>query len=131
MRVFAYMTGLLLICTACGSDADSDINPVVTYDMFGQPFEPAPALPVQSVLAESERHTGGPVMVEGVLYDECEASDCWMLMRSDTAQLLILPPDFEVPDAVAGRRAVVHGQMSSGAAHTLKPTGVMVEKVRS
>lgn len=131
-RSLAYGLGILLAFGACGSDSELDVDPIATYDVFGQAFEPAPALPVQAVLAEPDRYAGNAVMVEGVLYDACEQPDCWMTMEADTARLVIRRPAFDAPDTMAGRRAVVHGRMTGGdGGFSLEPTGVMVEKVRS
>lgn len=128
VRCVTYLVGILLVCTACGSDEDPDVDPGVTYDAFGQPFEPAPALPVESVLAEAGRYEGRAVMVEGILQADCETQGCWMAMRTDTSHLVILRPAFDVAGGLDGRRAVVHGRFSSAdAGYTLEPTGVMVE----
>jgi len=130
-RSLTCAVGLLLALTACGAEDGADVDPIATYDVFGRPFEPAPALPVQAVLDDPDRYAGGAVMVEGILQDECAQENCWMMMRTDTARLLIRMPGFDAPDVLAGQRAVVHGHMRSDEdGYAVEPTGVMVERAR-
>lgn len=132
-RAIPCVVALLLALAGCGPGEETDVDPAATYEALGQAFEPAPALPVEAALAEPELHLDRAVMVEGVLRDACRREGCWMVMEADTARLEILQPDFEVAGSYAGRRAVAHGVLAAGDAgvFTLKPTGVMVEKVRS
>lgn len=141
-RALAVIAGFAL--AACGSPNGEGLDPAATYTSFGHPFEPAAALPVQAVLAEPSTYAGGAIMIEG-LAAKCTDASCWLKMTfGDTAEVRILTPDFAVPDTVAGRRIVVHGSLGSPdsvAADTttldprsstleLRPTGLMVEKVR-
>ena len=131
-----------LTVAACGASPGDSLDPNATYTAFGHPFEPAAAVPIQAVLAEPEIYAGDAVMIEG-LVDECLDAACWMRMTSgDTAEVRILTPEFAVPDTVAGRRIVVHGRLSAADSASvdtttlgpstldLRPTGLMVEKVR-
>lgn len=131
-RSLTFAVGILLAFVACESETEPDVDPVATYDVFGRAFEPAPALPVQAILAEPDRYAGTALMVEGVLHDACAERDCWMTMEADSVRLILRQPAFDAPASVAGRRAVVHGRMIAGDdGFSLEPTGVMVEKVRS
>lgn len=124
---------LTLAIAACGSNVDEAFDPTVLYDVYGRPFEPAVAQQIQAVVADTGSYLNDPVMVEGVLYDECGGGDCWMVMKADSVGIRIVPSDFSPPDTLQGRRAVVHGRLTRAdtTSFRLHATGVMVEKTRS
>lgn len=118
---------------ACGANREDVLDPDVLYDVYGRPFEPAVAQQVPAVLAETELYLDGPVMIEGLLHDECRGEDCWSVLKHDSVGIEIVASDFSVPDTVRGRRAVVHGQLSrvDSTLFRLLATGVLIEKART
>ncbi|MEX0747277.1 MAG: DUF4920 domain-containing protein [Rhodothermales bacterium] len=131
------MVAVALIVSACGSDDDRGLNPTATYEAHGVPFEPAGSLPARAIFADADTFEGRSAMVEGVLLEGCDSESCWMTMDAGGENVIrVLAPENEFPDpeTVAGRRAVVHGQLSAADSTlimNLRATGIMVEKVRS
>jgi hypothetical protein len=131
-----HLLAVALLLAACGSDGDRGLNPTATYESYGLPFDPAGALPARAVVADAETYEGLPAVVEGVLSDECNPESCWMTMDAgDDNVIRVFAPEGGFPDShsIVGRRAVVHGQLSTADSLVLdlRATGVMIEKVRS
>lgn len=134
---------LTVALAACSSENDRTIDTAATYDVYGERFEPATAVPAPAVVAEAEEFVGRQIMVEGMAVDTCKADGCWTSINAGAGMridVFLADDTLSVPDNVSERRIVVTGTFeqtmteaadSLGSAFALHATGIMVEKVRS
>ena len=126
----------------CAGGGEKELDPAATYEAYGASFEPSAAIPAQALIADAGSFIGRSVTLEGVLRDGCPPGSCWMILETggESSIRVFLPThddgsyEFSPPPTAVGRRAVVRGSFTSGAAAStfnLRATGVMVEKVRS
>lgn len=136
----AHIALITVSLAACSGEAGGEIDPAATYEVYGERFEPASAIPAPAVVAEAEAFVGRSIILEGVASADCEAPGCWTTIDpGDGGQIRIYTssPDgdtLEVPKSVNGRRIVAAGFLRDATASdstlSLYVTGVMVEKVR-
>lgn len=129
---------LAVAFAACESDEPQTLDPTVTYEVYGERFEPGVAVPAPAVLAEPHVYVGRKVILEGVALDGCGESECLTTIAPGEGGRIHVflsaenGADFDVPGDISGRRIVVNGRFEEGADSTfhLHASGVMAEKIR-
>lgn len=128
---------LAVAVAACSSDEPGSLDPTATYDAYGDPFEPAVAVPAPAVMAEPEAFVGRDVIVEGTA-GACPEPECLTTLApgpDGEIRIFMVPNDrdtLDVPRDITGRRIVVSGRLQETADSTyrLYATGIMTEKIR-
>jgi hypothetical protein len=85
--------------------------------LFGAALDPeTPELTLADLLASPAQHAGRTIRAEGTIERVCQRMGCWMEIRGDGAPSAVRVPmaghAFFLPQHVAGRRAMVQGQVS-------------------
>ena len=113
-----------LIALGCGSSATQEAEPVATvltdYEVFGEDFDQANAIPVAMVAADAEAHLGNEITVSGKITQVCQGSGCWMTLQvpnSTKPMRVVMPRNenneylFTLDRDISGREAVVRGTL--------------------
>ena len=82
---------------------------------YGQALSDRPLTPLTELAASPERFVGQVVKTEGEIAQVCQRMGCWMEMRAEGVAPVRVPMaghSFFLPRDVAGRRAVVEGQLA-------------------
>jgi hypothetical protein len=114
---------LLLVLAACASTPAPSSAPEPTVEApgapaeqtFGQALSDRPLLALAELAASPERFAGQVVKTEGEIAQVCQRMGCWMEMRVDGVSPVRVPMaghSFFLPRDVAGRHAVVEGQLA-------------------
>lgn len=85
---------------------------------YGQPVDPAEAVPVQAVVASVEQYEGQPVTMQGEVTKVCQKKGCWLMLDAGDEAVRVLverTPDgdyaFTVPTDLDRAWAVVEGTL--------------------
>jgi hypothetical protein len=119
-RLFILPLLAVLLLAGCNRQIEGEPDSQATYDTFGAATTPEGALPLQAVMAESDRYLGNPVKVEGMVTEVCQNAGCWLTMQVEDGPLLRIdvPRDsagvyvYTFPKDIAGRRAIVSGRLT-------------------
>lgn len=82
---------------------------------YGEALSDRPLTPLTDLAASPERFAGQVVKTEGEIAQVCQRMGCWMEMRAEGVAPVRVPMaghSFFLPRDVAGRRAVVEGQLA-------------------
>ena len=65
-------------------------------ERFGAPLDaaPAPVLPVETLLAEPERHDGATLTIAGTVREVCPKKGCWMILGDGERELRVTFQDY-------------------------------------
>ena len=112
IRGAAYATALAagaLVIAGCGRESGR---------AFGEPVDPASAVPLSKLLAGERLDRAGPVAVSGRIGEVCRSAGCWFVLQdgegADFVEILVdLKPaaSFTVPANVGGRETIVKGRL--------------------
>jgi hypothetical protein len=104
----------------------------------GAPVPAGQALPVATVIASPRTYATNPVLMEGVITNECTEKGCWMQVaptREGSTGVRVTFKDyaFFIPQAMVGRRARMEGTLkvtthSKAAAEHLMHEGARLTK---
>lgn len=119
---------LLLVVAACASSPAPSNGPAPTTatpttaeapapaeQTFGQALSDRPITPLTEIAASPDRFAGQVVKTEGEIVQVCQRMGCWMEMRAEGVSPVRVPMaghSFFLPRDVAGRHAVVEGQLA-------------------
>lgn len=119
---------LLLVVAACASSPAPSTGPAPTTatpttveapapaeQTFGQALSDRPITPLTEIAASPDRFAGQVVKTEGEIVQVCQRMGCWMEMQAEGVSPVRVPMaghSFFLPRDVAGRHAVVEGQLA-------------------
>ena len=122
MRRYVLLLLPLLVLAACQTEPAADAETMATaYDVYGEAFDDAGAVPVEAVVAEPDAYVGQAVTMEGRVSEVCQMAGCWLTFQTLDGQnvRIVVPREeeggyvFTVPKDLSGRRAVVHGTLDA------------------
>ena len=106
---------------SCGGEAKSDTcggeaaaKPAAAKDHFGADFSLAAAEPLSAAAAGLEEGAK-TLQVSGTVDSVCQKAGCWMVLRDGdvTARIFMKGHSFFLPRDIAGRKALVEGEMKT------------------
>jgi hypothetical protein len=89
-------------------------------DAYGEPIDPAEAVPLSKLLSGDDVDRSEAVTVSGTIGEVCRSAGCWFVLRDlderDGKHREILVDlkggaNFTVPASIEGRRALVYGRL--------------------
>lgn len=119
MKKLLIITGLVLTAAACSQKAeDKKETPAVEAaapvadTTFGDKFDLAGALPVDSIWGMKQDTAGVDIKVEGEIDAVCQMAGCWMNLKTAKAPIRVRNGEkFEFPKDGKGKRAIVTGKL--------------------
>ncbi len=143
MRSLPFLLSLILLISACRSEAPGEINPAAMYDAYGASISLDGVVPVQAILAEAKQFVGREVKMEGVASGPIHPGDCAFSIRIPEASVRVsLSGDdeatclFDQPSSLDGLRVVVRGTLTqtpetpTDSGFHLTASGLLVQKTR-
>lgn len=114
---------LFLLLAACASSPGPSPDPAPTVaeapapaeQTFGAALSDRPITPLTEIAASPDRFAGQVVKTEGQIVSVCQRMGCWMEMQAEGVSPVRVPMaghSFFLPRDVAGRHAVVEGQLA-------------------
>jgi hypothetical protein len=110
-----------LLLAACASSPDpapttaAEPPAPAAEQTFGQALSDRPITPLTEIAASPDRFAGQVVKTEGQIVSVCQRMGCWMEMQAEGVSPVRVPMaghSFFLPRDVAGRHAVVEGQLA-------------------
>jgi hypothetical protein len=115
---------LVFFLAGCAAETETveTVEPAVSFasfDVFGQEFDQADNVPVQTLAEAPMDHMGSTVKVSGTIVEVCQGMGCWMTLQVSDTQLvrIVMPRDesdnylFTLAKDIGGRRAIVQGTL--------------------